>query len=909
MKKTMGKRIISGVTSILLGLSAFTQAIPLSDGGLLKAKAATVSEEDGLPILDMTYEESMWYRGNPLGVAGEFHYFAFDTADIGEHTNGNFAAKHVVGGQGYPNQYVGRLVNVIGESWTTSEAKLGKIADFVIPEDYSVLAENGSKLSYPTLKNSFEVTREDGTKFKVNNDNRPSELKYSYISHNTQKFMDFDALREEYRKLSDDFAAKPNNVEEFSIEDGNIKVKLHSSGENVINIKHSDLIGLDGNFDRSFEVSGINIEPGKELNSGVIKDGQFLIVNLDMEGYTEDTASLMKYFGTGLKCKTIDGKDLNGGGEKVFINGTNIILNIANAPELSASGDPKLTVDMGVGSIQILAPDVHLRLHGTNGNAIAEDVSNFGETHMSFFMQPLTEGTLGEITAKKSWSDGEDVHTNDSVKVTLYRSVKSDVELAQFDSLVAKDEARYNQEMLEYEDAYTKKLISAYKELSFWNNAEVKNYNMVMYPTPGTPILSVYGLDAGDANKSGEIDVNKRVLENSGFIQMNFTPPYSYNNIEAVYPYSDYTIGLPQMKRGTYYPEYEYVDLFSIERNEDGEEIGIIFNQPKYELANTYDNTIWIGYPGTDDKGNPDYSNGAKITIDPETRRVTKIDGEPMNAVIGRQYEKIGTTVLNSENEWEYKWTDLEKMNESGSAYFYYIVEEPVEKYSASYSNNGIVCGMNKSITVTNSKPGEPVKPGPNPEPPKPEDKTLTINKVAMTDGKPEIEGAEITLSGKDKDENAIVITEAMISGEFAKDGADGDNELESGEYKIEANVLTWISSEEKAMQLKNIPDGTYTLTEVSAPEGYAKVESTWSFVIDNGVVSELTESNKIFGEGESYIKLDSEKENYIEIGNAAKPEDKTLTINKVAMTDGKPEIEGAEITLSGKDKDENAIV
>ena len=39
MKKTLGKRIISGVTSLLLGLSAFSQAMPLSNGGVLKAKA------------------------------------------------------------------------------------------------------------------------------------------------------------------------------------------------------------------------------------------------------------------------------------------------------------------------------------------------------------------------------------------------------------------------------------------------------------------------------------------------------------------------------------------------------------------------------------------------------------------------------------------------------------------------------------------------------------------------------------------------------------------------------------------------------------------------------------------------------------------------------------------------------
>ena len=39
MKKSLGKRLISGVTSLLIGMSAFTQAVPLGNGGVLKAKA------------------------------------------------------------------------------------------------------------------------------------------------------------------------------------------------------------------------------------------------------------------------------------------------------------------------------------------------------------------------------------------------------------------------------------------------------------------------------------------------------------------------------------------------------------------------------------------------------------------------------------------------------------------------------------------------------------------------------------------------------------------------------------------------------------------------------------------------------------------------------------------------------
>ena len=159
MKKTLGKRIISGVTSLLLGLSAFSQAMPLSNGGVLKAKAVTYNETDGLPNMDEPYEESMWYRGGPLGVAGDFHIFAFDTATVDKHTNGNVAAPHVIGGNASPNQYVGRLVNVIGEKWETTDAVMNNIPDVIIPKNYTAYDKSGKKISYPSERSKFTIKK------------------------------------------------------------------------------------------------------------------------------------------------------------------------------------------------------------------------------------------------------------------------------------------------------------------------------------------------------------------------------------------------------------------------------------------------------------------------------------------------------------------------------------------------------------------------------------------------------------------------------------------------------------------------------------------------------------------------------------------------------------------------------
>lgn len=70
MKKSLGKRIVSGVTSALLAASAFAQSIPLGNSGLLKARAATNlggnSEVDDVTLLVGSNPRDP--DGNPYGT-------------------------------------------------------------------------------------------------------------------------------------------------------------------------------------------------------------------------------------------------------------------------------------------------------------------------------------------------------------------------------------------------------------------------------------------------------------------------------------------------------------------------------------------------------------------------------------------------------------------------------------------------------------------------------------------------------------------------------------------------------------------------------------------------------------------------------------------------------------------------
>ncbi|MBQ3138232.1 MAG: Cna B-type domain-containing protein, partial [Ruminococcus sp.] len=992
MKKTLGKRIISGVTSVLLGLSAFTQAVPLSETGLLRARAVE-ENPDGLPTLTVPYENSIWYRGGPLGVAGDFHYFAFDTVSVAPHTNGNFAAKHVLGGEGYPNQYIGQIVSVVGESWTNigNEAKLKNVPDVVIPVDYQAYGASDVKLDYPTQRYEFKIYRPDETNFTISNGDRDASIEYSYVSHYSTDFMDFDKLRNYYRDLSQNYGSKEDNVESKTTDDkGNLVIKLNPSGENVVNLSAEDFEKLENN---NIHIEGINASSG-DSNTGTvsqIKDNQYLIMNIDMSSFKGNDVILSK-LSADMKRFTIDNpnSDMGANGEETFYQGTNILVNLINAPALN-NGEPQLTVTVGNGVFQTLAPDIHLRMNCTNGNGIAEDITNAGETHMNFFMNPVSKNPetseITNITVEKEWDDdGKEHGDKDAVTVTLYRSDEPNADLSSLTDSSA--------------------LVTFYKEAfeaMVGDSALVKDNTVVgggFGPGFGggfgggqsLPSISVLGLQTSGTS-IGEYDANKNVLMNDR--------TYGY----GLYPFEDYSISAVETAYEGFGWDAElvfkaYHDLISLD-----EENGIIyFNKLDYDLSQTYNNTIWVCLP-VYSGWFADYSNGFKATITEETdadgntiRKITKINGEPGEVM------KIGSAVLDTKNNWQNTWNDLPAQSATGTRYYYYAIEDTVKKdYTVSYKGNSMPGGADGTIIVVNTKeePHPPAGPseilikktdmsGTNEvegaefkltisgNEPKNFDgvkvgtvdgkgkteltfsgsqtikglkdgtyvleekvapdgytvvskftftlsegkvtdtsavtsgdvtiaddgKTLivlddisrvTISKVDIADGENELPNAKLTLDGESD------ITEEMISADFTK--ADSVDSMTEGQYIIENGNLTWISAENKKMELSKLPDGAYSLSEIIAPEGYLPIGGeSWEFKLENGIVSG---DSKTYENG-TYVNIDGE--NIIVVGDKTEETDtpvepKTVTISKKDMAgDGTAELPNAKFELLSKD-------
>ncbi|MDE5884947.1 MAG: hypothetical protein K2H29_07745 [Oscillospiraceae bacterium] len=141
-----------------------------------------------------------------------------------------------------------------------------------------------------------------------------------------------------------------------------------------------------------------------------------------------------------------------------------------------------------------------------------------------------------------------------------------------------------------------------------------------------------------------------------------------------------------------------------------------------------------------------------------------------------------------------------------------------------------------------------------------------------------EVEGATLTLTGKDKNGNTVTFEEDSLTV-----GGNGTAVNTSGEE------LTWISGN-GITEISNLPDGTYTLHEVTAPDGY-EVATDITFVIENGKLTTV-DSNTV-----------AEDEIIVMVDEATKA---TVKIDKQDVFG--EEVEGATLTLTGKDKNGNTV-
>ena len=154
----------------------------------------------------------------------------------------------------------------------------------------------------------------------------------------------------------------------------------------------------------------------------------------------------------------------------------------------------------------------------------------------------------------------------------------------------------------------------------------------------------------------------------------------------------------------------------------------------------------------------------------------------------------------------------------------------------------------------------------------------ISVSKKDITSLK-ELAGAKITITKTDGSWNEALVELSRTGTTFTK----SDSVDDESQYQLTSKELTFISDGKNKTDIIGLPDGTYTMTEVVAPDGYNKVSTDFTFTIKNGVV-DATGTTEYDVSGNDITMKDGQKP--------------SVTISKQAVGGG-DELTGAVLKLT----------
>ena len=154
----------------------------------------------------------------------------------------------------------------------------------------------------------------------------------------------------------------------------------------------------------------------------------------------------------------------------------------------------------------------------------------------------------------------------------------------------------------------------------------------------------------------------------------------------------------------------------------------------------------------------------------------------------------------------------------------------------------------------------------------------ISVSKKDITSLK-ELAGAKITITKTDGSWNEALVELSRTETTFTK----SDSVDDESQYQLTSKELTFISDGKNKTDIIGLPDGTYTMTEVVAPDGYNKVSTDFTFTIKNGVV-DATGTTEYDVSGNDITMKDGQKP--------------SVTISKQAVGGGE-ELTGAVLKLT----------
>ena len=373
-----------GQEQVVFSADSFSTYIVLANGTTL-----TLADNSGLTYKIIAtaadqFTNTSYYNSNRvLGIAGNFHIVAFDTATLSAHTNGNVLANKVTansnfGTNGLANElsYIQNYTQVNGVS-ASNNAHVLVLGNTHDTTNVITAVDNG---------NSFAIS---GTKL-----DRPRNIWQDQATA-TLPFIDLVALKASNKSLASTLAAMSPAYTE-----NHLSTSGGSADLSYLTLTNPDKIGI---FNlTAAQLSTYSYIGVKGLLTG--RDGG-MIINVDCTGVSGTiTLPEIRVF--------MNGTLLNLTEVTSFVNGR-VLVNLLNCTA---------TVNTRLLYASLLAPDATVNLQqNMNGTVIANRVTVSAESHRDDFVGRLNNGET--ITGTKVWSDyGTGSPASTSVTLQLYRS-------------------------------------------------------------------------------------------------------------------------------------------------------------------------------------------------------------------------------------------------------------------------------------------------------------------------------------------------------------------------------------------------------------------------------------------------------------------------------------------------------
>lgn len=399
MKKTLSKRVLSGVTSAMIGFSSFAQAMTAENAGLLNVKAAGISTNDLLNSMKAADESFAPYSKeySVENLLTDYNVVTFGDMYMNTHTVGAIlvggtltASDHVPGGSTFgdgamENSYAQKIHRVGGYSY-------GKYLENEYAGDKS-----DYKFYYGSLDEEFD--KEPDVIPTVQTD-----TPYFNAETATTKVTNWSNSKRDDKTAwivgEDDLSGDNSNVLEITVTDETNKnivlpEEIHTKLNKIV------FVGKDGGVVKPEEIANAGFTI---TFKGQPKDNRDGALHLGFQGFVQYRTTNTEGKLTDVQLtKTFTGLSGNAQNGELNLYGMNLIWNFPDA-----EGDLFVNSTSG----HIVAPKARVVIQGGEGGVIANEAVIVSEIHFYSYKTNTTSDKApgnNEDTTKPSTPPAEDV--------------------------------------------------------------------------------------------------------------------------------------------------------------------------------------------------------------------------------------------------------------------------------------------------------------------------------------------------------------------------------------------------------------------------------------------------------------------------------------------------------------------